>query len=90
MVVDISVCSALVRLPSSINDVCGPFGYRVKLLNNDSVLKNMTTDDLDSPMPNLAPDTNYTVRIAAIHMDSEGVVGITRERVFGTAKPSSM
>ena len=84
------MCSALVRLPSSINDVCGPFGYSVQLLNTDSVLKNMATNDLDIPMPNLAPDTNYTIRIAAMHMDNARVVGMIQEGIFNTTKPTGM
>ena len=82
------MCSILVRWTSSRDNICGPIRYVVQLIKSaDSVLRRTSTTDLDIPLINLVPDTNYTITITG--MDSTGL-GMTSRNMFNTAMPKSM
>ena len=82
------MCSILVRWTSSRSNTCGPIRYVVQLIKSaDNVLRHITTTDLDIPLINLVPDTNYTITITG--MDSTGL-GMTSRNAFNTAMPKRM
>ena len=82
-----SICSASVVWSSSRHEICGPINYDVQFINNDHVVRNLSTSTSEISMISLAPNTSYTIRIAAI--DSAGK-GTYVEDMFSTGVPTGM
>ena len=82
-----SICSASVVWSSSRREICGPINYDVQFINNNHVVRNLNTSTSEISNISLAPNTSYTIRIAAI--DSAGK-GTYKEDMFSTRVPTGM
>ena len=68
-----SVCSVSLEWSSSRDEICGPISYRVLIVTNDEIVKNISTNNLEALMVNLIPNTDYTFEIVAKDTTGEGV-----------------
>ena len=69
---------------SSRHEICGPINYDVQYINNDHVVRNLSTSTSKISIISLTPNTSNTIRIAAI--DSAGK-GTYVEDMFSTSVP---
>jgi len=72
---------------SSRHEICGPINYDVQFINSGHVVRNLSTSTSEISIISLAPNTSYTIRIAAI--DSAGK-GTYVEDIFSTGVPTGM
>ena len=82
-----TVCSASMTWSKSRNETCGTISYHIQLFNNDQVVRNLTTEDLEVPLLYLTPNTTYTFTITAT--DNSGV-GMDVRGIFKTDVPTGM
>jgi len=81
-----NICYVSVMWSSKRNEACGAVSYNLQLEYSGRVMKNMNATSSEISMINLAPDTNYTLNIAAINGTQEGM---RMKQMISTGKPTS-